>query len=177
MKINIFSFFSLLILATLCYSCKTSKGFNQTGTTKTATDTLQDSSKLAFYKGDTIAYVNYIVKNQAKYVGKPLSVLLNDLDFKVHTFGTTTASNNKLKVFSITLSANPYNQPGKLDKNGINQNIELGVGWQTYVPKDSIKAIIVENGPPDYYKWSKRAEEYFGKQIVGNLWLNYYMKR
>lgn len=136
-----------------------------------------DSSRLAFYKGDTIAYVHYLVKHQSKYVGKPLSYLLNDLDFRIKTFSYSPNFRDKFRIYNLTLIANAYDSPSPPDRHGINKNMEIGIGWQNPIPKDSVNEIIIANGPPDYYGWSEMAKEYFSKQIIGNLWITYTMKR
>lgn len=164
--------FGVVFFLFSCQSTKINTGENQ----KPFSDTLQDSSHLAFYKGDTISYVNYIVKNQAKYIGKPLSDLLKDLEIPIHTFSYSPNQKDRYKITNLTLSTKQYNTPPRII-NGYDQEIEIGIGWQTFVSPDSIKAIKKENGPPDYYNWSEKAKGYFGKQIVGNLWLSGYLKR
>lgn len=164
----------LFIIIIIDNSCKISRT-NITIVEKTITQ--NDSSRLSFYNGDTIAYVHYLVKNQSKYVGKPLSFLLNDLDFRINTFSYSPNFRDKFRIYNLTLIANPYNSPGPPDKYGINKNMEIGIGWQSPLPKDSVNAITISNGSPNYYSWSKKAVEYFGKQIVGNLWITYTMKR
>lgn len=161
----------LVLFLFACKSIKTSKGVVQT----THIDSLQDSSRLSFYKGDTVSYINYVVKNQSKYVGKPLSELLKDLEIPIYTFSYSPNSRNRYRITNLTLSAKPYNSPGII--NGVDQEITFGIGWQTFVSPDSIAAITKANGLPYPYKWSDKAKEYFGKQIVGNLWLRNYMKK
>ena len=164
-----------LSITLISFSYQTPRTVN--ATVNNNSNTLQDSSRLSFYKGDTIAYVNFIYRNMAKYVGKPLSVLLKDLDFKINQFIPNVPHKRDGKTYGISLIPGEYWQHRKLDTNGDNQDIALGVGWQSFVLRDSIKLIITANGPPNYYCWSPKAEEYFGKQIVGNLWLYNYMKR
>ncbi|MEQ1553576.1 MAG: hypothetical protein ABL929_05320, partial [Ferruginibacter sp.] len=155
-------------------ACNTTKSANITANNTIA---LQDSNRLSSYKGDTIGYINYIYKNQAKYIGKPLSILLNDLDLKVYQFGYNGPHKRDGKIYSISLNTNAYGNHVRVDKFGNDQEIELGVGFQQYVLHDSIKEIRKLNGTPNYGNWSKKAEEYFGKQIISNLWLYNYMNR
>lgn len=157
------------------YSCKSAKT-NKSSNQNSSVDTIGDRNRLSFYKGDTVAYINHVVKNQDKYIGKPLSVLLKDLDVPIHTFYYSPNSNNRYKITNLILETKPYGAPSQII-NGENRDLEIGIGWQTFVPTDSIDAITKANGSPDSYKWSEKAKAYFGKQIVGNLWLRNYMKR
>lgn len=178
------SYLKLLIITGIflgtfaCFSCKISKPYLQLQTdSKIVSDTLKDSIRLAVFKGDTIGYLNYLIRNQEKYRGKPLSVFLNDVDLTIMRFSMWPNPKDRRIIYNIELSANEMGHPSKIGKNGEIGYIEIGIRWQTYVPYDSIKAINDANGSTDRGRWSKKAEEYFGKQIVGNLWLNYYMKR
>lgn len=167
---------AILITTVLFYCCTTTKS-NTRSVQNSVTDTLiKDSSRLAFYKGDTLGYVNYLFRNQARYIGKPLSEFLRDIDITVNTFSYSPNSRNRYKTMNLILCTKAYNEPPRII-NGRNQEIEIGIGWQTFVPTDSIKAIINANGPPNHFNWSEPAKQYFGKQIIGNLWLNNYMKR
>ncbi|MEQ1554707.1 MAG: hypothetical protein ABL929_11040, partial [Ferruginibacter sp.] len=149
------------------YSCKITKPIiDNKPNENTPTEILKDSGRLASYNGDTIGYINYIYKNQIKYIGKPLSELLNDLDFKINQFNYVGPHKRDGKIYSVILQANPYGQNGPLDASKINQNMVLGVGLQTFVLQDSIKEITAANGTPNYFNWSKKAETYFSKQIV-----------
>ena len=154
-------------------SCRTSKISNH----MEMQHAQEDSGHFAFYKGDSVAYINYFYKNQSKYIGKPLSTLLKDMDFKIYQFSYNGPNKKDGKIYSISLNVNSYYFQRKIDKKKNNIDIEIGIGWQTFVPMDSIIAITRENGPPNYFNWSKKAEAYFSKQIVGNIWLYDYMKR
>lgn len=172
-KIQLFLGLSILLFF---YACRNSKPTFDSNQKSINIDTLKDSSKLAFYKGDSIAYINFLFKNQNKYIGKPLAYLLKDLDIGIHSFAYSPSANNRFKVTNLILSTASYGSSPRI-VNGEVQDITIGIGWQTYVLKDSINAIVKANGPPDYYQWSESAKAYFGKQIVGNLWLEYYMKK
>lgn len=156
-------------------NCRSNRGFNSVSQS-TMKDTIVDSSRLSFYKGDTIAYVNYIVRNQIKYIDHPLSNLLDDLEFEIRQFSFMPNLKNMYRCSTIVLTANSIENPGKPDKNGINQNIAITLGFKTPVSVDTIFKIIRNNTPPGN-KWSQEANTFFGKQIVGKLLLNYYMKR
>lgn len=158
------------------FSCKSSKTYHTATYKNHITDTILDSNRLSFYKGDTLSYINYITKNQGKYIGKPLSSLLSDLDIPINTFYYSPNPNNRYRITNLILETKPFNIPPRII-NGVNQDFEIGIGWQTYIPTDSVNAIVSDNGAPNYYKWSKKAQQYFGKQIIGNLWLRNYLKK
>ncbi|MFN3667074.1 MAG: hypothetical protein ACK4S0_12985 [Sediminibacterium sp.] len=160
------------------YSCKAPAKVIASGVGKNSIkDTLVDSSRLSVYKGDTLGYLNYLVNNQEKYKGKPLSYFLSECELSIKRFSYWPNSKDRNKIYNIELSANEIGQASTIGKNGEVGYIEIGIRWQTYVPYDSIQLIYDFNGPPDRGRWSQMAKEYFGRQIVGNLWLNYYMKR
>ena len=164
----------LLVLAlnVCCHSCKTPKTINSE-----VANNLQDSNRLSFYKGDTIKYINFLYNHQDKYKGRPLSVLLTDLDIKVYRFRPNVPPKRDGKTYGMVLEFSENDIGGSIiDNYGNRQNLELGIGWQTFVLRDSITAILKADESSNY-KWSEKAEEYFGKQIVGNFWLMNYMKQ
>ena len=162
----------VLAITLFCYSCNTPKNINLEKST-----TFQDSNRLSFYNGDTIKYINYLYNHQAKYIGLPLSILLSELDIKVYRFRPNVPQKRDGKTYGIVLefSENDISAP-IIDNYGNRQNLELGIGWQTFVLRDSITGILKADESLNY-KWSEKAEEYFGKQIVGNFWLMNYMKQ
>ena len=137
---------------------------------------IQDSNSIAFFKGDTLAYVNNILKNKVKYIGKPLSYLIKDIEYPIKSFTAGSTLDKRISM-SISLIADEYNIYRKIGSDRVFEHLVINIDWQTPVSMDSINAIYSANGTSisDRYKWSNKAKVFFGKQIIKDLQLPDYI--
>lgn len=158
-------------------SCSPGK---QTVTTSNSDQSIDDTTRrLAWFKGDTTAYLNFIVSKKQDYIGKPLSVFLNDLELPISSFSPSISQKNKTQTSGILIQTvdltSYYN---KID-NSDNKAYRIGITWQSLQRMDSVQAILNNNmkaGVPST-EWSLIAKEYFGKIIVGDIRLPYYLAK
>ncbi len=168
---NVNIIISLLLLVSVLSFCNNSKKF-----TNSNNQSNSDDINLSFFKGDTIAYLNSIIQNKAKYLDKPLSELLKDLEFPIKKFNSSYLVDNRYQSPSISLETGGFfdSKTSKIYECG---PLYIYVLWKTSVPRDSIQMIYQKNGIDDHNKWSIEAETYFGKQIIKDLNLPDYLKR
>lgn len=129
---------------------------------------IQDDSShkpLASFNKDTAAYLAYnFVQHKEKYVNKPFSVLMNDLEFPIMTFMAGDFSINKFVYVDLSIFSYDHN------KTFIRRQLDLKpfdliIMWATPIKKDTARAIIVKGGG----HWSQESSDYFGKLIVGDV--------
>ncbi|WP_188219633.1 hypothetical protein [Flavobacterium pokkalii] len=70
-----------------------------------------------YFKGDTLKYllINFNTKNQNYYIGKPLNVLLNDLELPINYYLFTSLPRNVNLIPALGFS--PYNRNQVNKKN------------------------------------------------------------
>ena len=116
---------------------------------------------------DTLDYIktNFINK-KANYIGKPFSVLLNDLKLNINYYTYGDAFNNRSISPDISISFVTEYQKW-VEKNSTNKPIVLTVTWATPVSIDS----AVSLGRNSKGKWLNAEKKYYGGKIVKDLGL------
>lgn len=74
----------------LQYSCNSSKPTNNTNK--------YSRNSLVFFKGDTVAYLNNLIKNKSIYVGKPISYLIQDIKYPIKSFATSITPDKRISL-------------------------------------------------------------------------------
>ncbi len=134
------------------------------------------SGRLSTFNGDTVKYLNNLIRQKQKYIGQPLSLFLADLESPIISFvaGSTLNKKENGTISLYTCDQNTY-----LTKysNIAASAIEIIVDWQSIHPMDSIRAIRENNKKDGKHPgaWSNQAKDYFSRLIVGNIKLPYYL--
>lgn len=149
-----------------CDVGKKAQGTNVTPTTNT--DTIR---RLASYNGDTAAYLANMVKNKEKYIGKPLSVFLQELETPIVSFSAPSTL-RKTENSSLRLLTNDGVTHYQKLNNG-QAAFEIGIDWKIMQSMEDVKIVKNKNvqegrSPTEWTRWAK---EYFGKNIVGNIYI------
>lgn len=175
MKKNILCFG--IILITLFVSCISSK---QTKTLKnSAPSNIDTTGILASFKGDSIAYLNSLIAKKNDYIGKPLALFLKDIEIPVTFFSSSINRSNKFLSPGISIYLPKLNDNNAINKNPDNYDSWILIKWQYSQPMDSVQSIMAKNrnaGKPAP-EWSSFAKDYFGKIIVADIELPYYLKK
>jgi hypothetical protein len=131
-----------------------------------STDT---SGKLSSFDNDTAKYLANLVKNKQKYIDKPLSVFLADLEVPIISFVCGPAEK---KAYNAQMMLQTNDGVIHYDKISNKQPaFEIYIVWKTLQLMSGVRAVQddnFKNGKPRY-EWSQNAKEYFGQIIVGNM--------
>lgn len=165
--------FVAVLLLTAFISCKT---VNPAQDIKDVPDKNKPdtSGRLSSFNGDTVKYLNNLIRQKEKYIGQRLSLFLADLETPIVSF-TGASTLRKSDNSTITLRTRDigsyYSQLGTNPATAI----EIIVEWQSVQPMDSVRALYESNKSNGKRptEWTTRANEYFGKLIVGNIKLPY----
>lgn len=132
------------------------------------------SGRLSTFNGDTVKYLNNIIRQKQKYIGQPLSLFLSDLETPIISFSgasTLRKSDNSTITLRTSDIGTYYSQYGTNSATAI----EIIIDWQSIHPMDSVRAIYEFNKSNGRRptEWSSRAYAYFSRIIVGNIKLPY----
>lgn len=128
--------------------------------------TIKNPNSLAFFKNDTSAYLNNIMKHKDVYIGKPISYLIQDIEFPIATFSTTFTPDNE---YCLLISLNSGDGIFHPKETRIPKQMIIDIFPNQWISIDSINAIRMENGPQQSRKWSVKTNNYLGKFIVGGF--------
>jgi hypothetical protein len=119
------------------------------------------------FKSDTLNYVlcNFI-EHKDQYIGKPASVLFNNLQYEIKSYQAATDGNGA--VYSISISYLNKDQftfrlSERLKMVDISITFENPIPWLT----------VLDLSPKGHLReWSAKHQKFFGKQIVKDI--NYF---
>jgi len=114
------------------------------------------------FEDDNLKYLQTnFLDHQDFYKGKPLNVLLNDLeiDIKNYTFGVSAKNIN----LSPDLSLNFYTPKQKEKQIKNKQNpLVLYVVWEVFLPQQKIVELLRKNDG----HWTEEEKNYYGQHII-----------
>lgn len=159
--------FGLLIIVIACKSTqelKTSSEKNVVSISKNP-----NYKEFRYFKGDTLKYLqtNFLT-NQDFYIGKPLNILLDDLELQINYYLTVTSGINKKKSPSLGMS--PYNK-SQIEKKLSNDNsfLLINIEWETSLPIEKVDELLIKNKG----KWTIEEKNYYGRQIIKEINISY----
>ena len=149
----------LLFFAILFVSCASQKKLSDNNRKQN-----YEYKALESFKGDTLNYVmSNFVEHKNQYIGKPVSVLFDKLQFEIKSFLAFTDETGA--VSSISISYLNSNQFGfrlseRLKMVDICIIFENPIPWLT----------VLDLSPRGHLdEWSSKHREFFGKQIVKDV--------
>ena len=149
----------ILFLTILFVSCASQKKLSDNNRKQN-----YEYKALESFKGDTLNYViSNFVEHKNQYIGKPVSVLFDKLQFEIKSFLAFTDETGA--VSSISISYLNSNQFGfrlseRLKMVDICITFENPIPWLT----------VLDLSPRGHLgEWSSKHREFFGKQIVKDI--------
>lgn len=117
------------------------------------------------FEGDTLRYLqtNFLLTNKDFYKGKPLSILLNDLEIDVKAY---SGSSGRDLNFSNSLILSFYNR--KQEKIKIKEKkdpLVLIIVWEVELPQQKIVELLRKNDG----RWTEEEKRYYGQHIVKDI--------
>ena len=117
------------------------------------------------FEGDSLKYLqnNFLLENRDFYIGKPLLVLLNDLELDINHYYSAPGRD---LIFFISLSLNFYSRSQKRlnTKNG-KDPLVLIVNFEAPLPAENVITLLRKNDG----EWTLAEKSYYGQQIVKNV--------
>lgn len=157
----------LFILLILLGACKSRQQINDSIKEKQIIkkDSNSHFQPLNTFKGDTLKYIKInLLKYQDYYKGKPLNVLLNDLELQVNYYYVTTSAKNKNVSSSLAISY--YSMSRAKEKIANKESLSLIViKWETPLPTEKVHELLRKNNR----KWTEDEKNYYGQQIIKEI--------
>ncbi|KAF2517203.1 hypothetical protein [Flavobacterium foetidum] len=117
------------------------------------------------FEGDTLKYLqtNFLLTNKDFYKGKPLSVLLNDLEIDVKAYSGSSGWNIN---FNKSISLNFYSKLQKKNKIKEKKNpLVLIIYWEVEIPQQKVVELLRKNDG----RWTEEEKEYYGQHIIKDI--------
>ena len=117
------------------------------------------------FRGDTLKYLQTnFLEHQDFYIGKPLNVLLDDLEIDIK-YSTPGVNANNMDI-SPDLSLNFYSQKEKEIKIKNKKNpLVLYVVWEIPLPDEKVTFLIRKNQG----LWTEDEKKYYGQHIIKEI--------
>jgi hypothetical protein len=135
----------------------------------------QGSAQTKCFQGDTLQYVKKcILEKQSQYIGKPLNVLLNDLELPVRSFlnGGISAQEKSGEFTTIafydiqaTTSLLADVRGNRMRREDAKKLVFLTIRWKEALPQDIVENLQKNNSG----NWTPVVQEYFGKQVIKDI--------
>jgi len=147
-------------------SCKSKQEIltAQQETTKSSKYNNPNYEPLHKFEGDTLKYLqtNFLT-NKDFYKGKPLSLLLHDLEIDIKAY--SGASGRDLN-FSNSVSLNFYSRQQKKNKIKEKSNpLVLIIDWEVELPQQKIVELLRKNDG----RWTDEEKKYYGQHIIKDI--------
>lgn len=160
----------LFLLAIL--GCQSSKTSNPGVLADSLVNSTASSNRKAFYKpfaefqGDTLQYLNYnFVEHKDHYIGKPFSVLYNDLEFPVKSSIGGYDQRNSLISPHIRLSFYDDNTTRYRMHSDAGPVYSVIVEWEKPVSADALFKLDMANN----LNWSPQHEVFLNGEIIKDM--------
>lgn len=117
------------------------------------------------FEGDTLKYLqtNFLLTNKDFYKGKPLSILLHDLEIDVKAY---SGSSGRDLDYSKSLSLNFYSRQQKKDKIKEKKDpLVLIIDWEVELPQQKIVELLRKNDG----RWTEEEKKYYGQHIIKDI--------
>ncbi|OOV19565.1 hypothetical protein [Flavobacterium sp. LM4] len=116
------------------------------------------------FQGDTLKYLETnFLQNRDFYKGKPLDILLNDLEIDIQYCSNSYGSNLYL---SNGLSLNFHTRTEKRVKIKDKKNpLVLTIDWETPLPQEKIIELLRKNNG----QWTEEEKNYYGQNIIKEI--------
>ncbi|MFH6991796.1 hypothetical protein [Flavobacterium sp. FlaQc-48] len=117
------------------------------------------------FEGDTLKYLqtNFLIKSKDFYKGKPLSILLNDLEIEVKAYSGAAGWDLN---YSKSLSLNCYTRKQKKLKIKEKKNpLVLIVDWEVPLPQEKVVELLRKND----VRWTEEEKKYYGQHIIKDI--------
>jgi len=157
-------FFILLIIFCSCKSKQEILGTKHL-TTNVSKYNNPNYKPLNKFEGDTLKYLqtNFLLVNKDFYKGKPLSLLLNDLEIDVKAY--SGASGRDLN-FQESLILSFYSRKQEKIKIQEKKNpLVLIIEWEVQLPQQKIVELLRKNDA----RWTEEEKNYYGQQIIKDI--------
>ncbi|MDQ6904291.1 MAG: hypothetical protein M3139_14935 [Bacteroidota bacterium] len=155
----------VIVASVLFFACKASK-INSKPILDNTNNTNAKINLPCNRIGDTLQYIQCLLKSKEKYLNEPLNILLNDLKFPVKSY-TLGISNSKVTVPGIFLSFDDGETTiDKLERARGQKNPLMF--YVTFNPPIDAAEILSKLDTRNS-KWGKTQEDYFEKLIVKDL--------
>jgi len=109
---------------------------------------------------DTLNYIKQFETNKASYIGKPFSVLLNDMKkIKPKTVWFTPLPNKnnvKNSQFKFADKENSFRRP-----------ITLLITWKDFIPYSDVKYLYLKNK----FYFTEEEKEFYGDKIIQDIFV------
>ena len=160
---NLFLIFLIFLVG--CATKKEKKIHAMNGVNTEETEVLMPYKPLKEFNGDTLAFVQQsILDRKEYYVGKELNVLLKDLQIPIKYYSFYPAPVNIYKVYDTYLTIRNYKEEDDYVSKG-KDPISLAIRWTPPLDANALDFVPKkEKGV-----WSKKVQDYLGKQIVGDI--------
>lgn len=158
----------LFLVITVLVACKSEQRFKSTVKEEIGIVSKYNNPNyktLEELKGDTLKYLQINFLSHKKfYIGKPLNVLLNDLEIDVKKYANGSGAKN------INLS--PYISLGFYSRNQERKKIEekqdplvLNIEWEVPLPDEKNVELLRKNKG----QWTEEEKNYYGQNIVKEI--------
>jgi hypothetical protein len=117
------------------------------------------------FEGDTLKYLqtNFLLTNKDFYKGKPLSILLNDLEVEVKAYSGASGWDLNFKE-SLILSFYSRKQE-KIKIKEKKNPLVLTIDWEVPLPQEKVVELLRKNQG----RWTEEEKNYYGQQIIKDI--------
>lgn len=169
---NIITLCLLAIVGLLgCQVSKMSKTNNQTTSKGAASNSVVDRNPsykpFAEFNGDTLQYLNYnFVDHKEQYIGKPFSILYNDLEFPVKSCLSGINPQDQLTSPDLSLAFNDADTESYLmNSDAGTPSYIVIVTWEKPVSSVALSKLSKENDG----NWTTKHEILVNKEIIKDV--------
>lgn len=114
-------------------------------------------------KIDTLLYLKGIVGNKANYIGKPFSVLLNDLQIQIKRFSPISGLSRDISKETETLFS--FYFPQSIDEFHLTRPC-LRVSWQPYLNATTSTNLFVKHNGGG---WVQEVIDFYANAIIEDI--------
>jgi len=149
----------ILFLTILFVSCASQKKLSDNNRKQN-----YEYKALESFKGDTLNYVvSNFVEHKNQYIGKPASVLFNDLQYEIKSYLPIILDNGTfvMQISNLTHNQNTWRLSERLKMVEISITLKDEIKWD--------KILELGAGNPNHNDWTPRHRAFFEKQIVKDI--------
>jgi len=164
-KMKMKKIFFIVLVVLVCCKSKQEILSTQQETTKISKYNNPNYQPLNKFEGDTLKYLqtNFLSTNKDFYKGKPLSILLNDLEIDVKAY---SGSSGRDLNYSKSLSLNFYSRQQKKDKIKEKKNpLVLIIDWEAELTQQKIIELLRKNDG----RWTEEEKKYYGQHNIQDI--------
>lgn len=121
------------------------------------------------FNGDTLKYLNTFVTYQDYYKGKPLDILLDDLELSINYYHFTSSARNVNLIPALGFSTNKRNQVNKKILKKENPLL-FYVTWEAPLSSNKCNELLRKNNG----NWTDEEKSYYGQFKIKEIIVSNY---